>query len=372
MKWLYLFLAVLIAGMGALIIFNPFAAGVVVSKSKRGTAVSAVSGHVTVVAPTRADLRSEVEGDVSDVIKPPKSAARKVSKGDSIVLIDTREIDIEIAIAEANLERAQGLLESESHYVPLIEGLEKELADQEVLLEAGKISPNQVENTRRNLRRHRNLMEAETINHQRLYDSSKAALDRLLLRKEKYTIRTPIDGTLDAVFVYKGEHIRNNAKVAEVIGDGRFVSADVSEEDLNGVEPGQPVTVRLLAYGNRLFQGTVRFLAHTADEDTRRRNVSINLDIDRELLVPGLTGQASIIKGQKEDSVIIPRRALVGSQVYVVEEGKVHVRKVETGLISTGTAEIISGVSEGEMLIVETPHIYRDGERVKIQEVISF
>lgn len=372
MKWILIFFAMVAAAVTGLVVVDPFASNVAVSASKRGTAVSAVAGHVTVSAATKMDVRSEVQGDVAEIIKPPRSAARRISRGDPIVVLDTEEIDIEIAIARADYEQARELLEMESHLIPLIEGLEKELADQEVLLKAGKIAPSTVENTRRNLRRHQSMLRAEDINRQRLYDRNKAMLDRLLLRKRKMTMYSPTDGTLDVVLVNIGETVRNNTKVAEVVGDRRSVMAEVSEEDLDGITSGQAATVRLLAYGDRLFQGTVGWLAHTANEDTKRRNISINLDIDRDLLVPGLTGQASIVKGERENAILVPRRALVGNSLYVVHDGRIEVREVEVGLIGVGMAEIISGLDERELVIVETPHIYRHGERVRIAEIIPF
>lgn len=372
MKWFLIILGAIAVVAAGIWITDPFAPDVVVSEAKRGTAVNAVSGHVTVMANFKADLRTRTEGYVTEVIKPPKSAARQISKGDPIVKFDTEEIDIEIRIARADFEQAEQLMEAESQLVPVIEGIEKELADQEVLLEAGKIAPNVVEDTRRNLRRQKNLLEAETISRERLYDRSKALLDRLLLRKEQMTVISPIDGTLDAILVYVGEHVRNNEKVAEVVSNNRFVSTDVSEEDLDGIEVGQPVSVRLLSYGNRLFSGEVSWLAPTADEDTKRRNIALKLDIDKKLLVPGLTGQASIIKGKREDAIIVPRRALVGNLLYVVKEGTIQIREVEIGFQSADSAEILSGIEPGEQVIVETPHIFNDGESVKVAEVVPF
>lgn len=372
MKWFLIILVAIAAVAAGIWLTDPFAASVVVSEAKRGTAVNAVSGHVTVKATFKAELRTRTEGYVVEVIKPPKSAARQIGKGDPIVNFDTEEIDIEIRIARADFEQAEQLVEAESQLVPLIEGIEKELADQKVLLEAGKVAPNVVEDTRRNLQRQKNLLRAQRINQERLFDRNKALLDRLLLRKEQMTVKSPIDGTLDAILVYVGEHVRNNEKVAEVVSNDRFVSTDVGEEDLDGIEVGQAVTVRLLSYGNRLFSGKVNWLAPTADEDTKRRNIALKLDIDEELLVPGLTGQASIIKGKRENAIIVPRRALVGNRVYVVSEGNIDVREVEIGFQSADTAEILSGIEPGEQVIVETPHIFNDGESVKIAEVVPF
>lgn len=373
MKWflrIFLVLGVLAgAGYG---VYVSLTREVVVSESRLGTAINAVPGNVEIGSGVVMDVRAEVEGIVTKVIKPPNSEYRAIEAGDPIVFLNTEEKDLTIDIIRADLEEAERLLAQESHYVPLIEGLEDELKDQEELLAAGKLAADQVERTRRELRRQRNLYASETIRLERLVERNRANLERQLIERDKMTIRSPIDGTLDAVLVYNGDYVRVNNKVAEVVSPGKRVNVEVSEEDLAGIEPGQPVTVRLLAYGDRLFQGKVSYLAFRANADTKRRNVVVSLDIDPELLVVGLTGQASIVKGERENALLVPRRALVGDRVYVVRDGRIEVRQVKIGFLGLGQAEILEGLEPGEQLIVETPHIYDDGERVKIVEVVPF
>lgn len=373
MKWFLRIVLVLILLSGvAYLGYQSLIQDVVVSEARRGTAVNAVPGNVEIGSGIQMDVRSEVEGIVTRVIKPPNSEYRDIQAGDPIVFVDTEEIDLTIEILEADLEESERLLAQESHLVPIIEGLEEELADQEELLAAGKMPANDVERTRRDLRRHRNMLAQDTIRLERLVERNRANLERNLLTRDKMTIRSPIDGTLDAVTVYNGDYIRVNHKVAEVVAPGKRVNVEVSEEDLEGVVPGQPVTVRFLAYGDRLFKGEVGYLALRANADTKRRNLVAYLDINPELLVIGLTGQASIVKGERENALLIPRRALVGDRVYVVRDGQIEVRQVQLGFLSLGQAEILDGLEPGEQVIVETPHIYRAGDRVKIAEVVPF
>ena len=373
MKWFFRIFVALALGAGAFYLgYLSLTQEVIVSEARLGTAVNAVPGNVEIGSGVVMDVRTEMEGTVIQVIKPPNSESRAVKEGDPIVIMDTDEIDLTIAIIEADLKEAERLLAQESPFIPLIETLQEELNDRETLLSAGKIAGDEVERTRRDLRRHQNLLAQETARLERQVERNRASLERQKINRTKMTIRSPINGTLDAVTVYNGDYIRVNHMVAEVVAPGKRINIEVSEEDLDGVQPGQSVTVRFLAYGDRLFQGEVSYLAFRANADTKRRNLVARLNIDPELLVIGLTGQASIVKGERENALLIPRRALVGDRVYVVNEGGIEIRQVQLGFLSLGQAEILEGLEPGDQVIVETPHIYAEGDRVKVTEVVSF
>jgi hypothetical protein len=62
---------------------------------------------------------------------------------------------------------------------------------------------------------------------------------------------------------------------------------------------------------------------------------------------------------------LIPRRALFGDNVYAVQNGRVQLRKVEVGYVSSNIAEITKGLSTGEQVVVEDLDKYRDGDRVR-------
>ena len=62
----------------------------------------------------------------------------------------------------------------------------------------------------------------------------------------------------------------------------------------------------------------------------------------------------------------IPRKALLGDSVFVVVNNEVEIRKVKTGARNLLYVEIINGLKEGDLVISETPHLFSDGEKVKV------
>ena len=85
------------------------------------------------------------------------------------------------------------------------------------------------------------------------------------------------------------------------------------------------------------------------------------------MLVPGITGEVTIIIAERDNALLIPRRALVGEFVYVVDGSKVVLRKVVKGYESLNLVEITSGLNIGDLVIAEQQDRFREGERVRTQ-----
>ena len=126
--------------------------------------------------------------------------------------------------------------------------------------------------------------------------------------------------------------------------------------------------MRLLIYGNQPpFDAVVSKVLPIANEATQRYTVFLDVAVDPVRLVPGSNGQVNITVEEREDRPLIPRRALFnGTNVFVVQEGRVQLREVSLGLVSLSTAEITKGLAPGELVIVENLDTFRNGQRVRI------
>src|SRR5690606_37334579 len=116
-----------------------------------------------------------------------------------------------------------------------------------------------------------------------------------------------------------------------------------------------------------LYPARVDKILPTADPDTQRYSVFLEVEIDPEILVPGITGDVSIVAGEHQNTLIIPRRALFGNNVFVVTNGRVELRQVQTGFTSLNHVAILDGLSEGELVVVDQLDTFRDGDRVRVQ-----
>jgi len=164
-----------------------------------------------------------------------------------------------------------------------------------------------------------------------------------------------------------GDHIGREAPVATLISSTRTIEAKVSEENFAGIKVGQKASVRFLGYGSQLYSGSVVKVLPTANAETQRYVVHLSVDLPVEKLVPGLTGEVSIVLGERDAAAIIPRRALRGNEVFVVNGSTVELRKVQTGYLALNQAEIIGGLKVGERVIVEELDRFQAGDRVRVK-----
>ena len=178
------------------------------------------------------------------------------------------------------------------------------------------------------------------------------------------TVRAPFDGVVSEVIARPGDLIGGGSPIARLISTSRTVEARISEENFAGIAVGQSAAVRFLGYGDELYEATVAQILPTADAETQRYVVYLRVVVDPVLLVPGITGEVSIVVGERDNTLIIPRRALFGSNVYVVTGGVVELRQVRTGFTSLNAVEITEGLVEGELVIVDRIDIFRAGDRI--------
>lgn len=338
----------------------------VVVPVSRGMALDAVPGSVRVYASTETEVKAELTGRVTAAITVPNSGPVPVAKGDIIVQLDTETIELDIERAKIQLDAAQKRLASGSAFDASIEDAKAALEVNEALRANNQYPEAELEKERRALASLELQRAHETIEREEAIALMKNDIARMENNIDRLTLRSPIDGEVVAVYVPVGDLVFGGQVVARVISDERIVEVQLSEEDFVRISEGQHATVRLLSQGYTLFDGKVDTILAEADPITRRRAVYLDLNAPTEVLTPGTTGQATITRDQRKDTLIIPRRALIGQSLYVVEDGIVRERIVETGFMGIDIAEIVSGLEEGEAVIVETPHIFREGDRVKI------
>ena len=88
-----------------------------------------------------------------------------------------------------------------------------------------------------------------------------------------------------------------------------------------GINEEQKVGVTIFSFGNRIFEGAVSSLTANVDPATGRRTF-VKLTSNEDLPV-GSSGRAEIIKREITDTIIIPRKALLGASVFIVQDGTV-------------------------------------------------
>jgi RND family efflux transporter MFP subunit len=362
-------LAILGAGAYAFLLYSRPTA--LVETVVSGEAVDAKPGSVTVKEEYSMQMKSQIAGRVlgKDYHLDP---GMKIKEGEILVQLDTGDVDIEIEQARNAFASAKSKIAVGSANKYPLESAKSDFANTERLYKMGQVSESDYNKARRAVQTIEQAQAMEEVVNKENLDSDETTLKTKLREKEKMTITAPFEGQVSEVITHPGDLIDSGSPIVSLITTTRVVEAKISEEDFANVAVGQRVTVIFLPYGEFEYNGTVKKILPIADPLTQRHLAWLDLtDIAPEKLIPGITGEVSIIVGRHPAKAIVPRRALLNENVYVVKDGKVELRRVKTGYEWLRGAEITEGLEPGEQVIVENLENFREGQTVRTQELPS-
>lgn len=260
-----------------------------------------------------------------------------VRRGDLLAQLDDREIQAQLAAAEANLEVAKASFQRA-----------QQLRDRKV------ITLPEFEKERTNLA------------------AANASVDQLRTRLGYTQVTAPIAGVITEKRVEQGDAVGNQTQLFTLADISTLVvRVGVSELDVGDLGVGDAVDIALDAQPGQELHGRIRRVFPTGDPTTRLVTVEVALDAaSARLARPGFLARNTFALGTRSGVLLVPASALIGAAgsqaVFVVEDGRAQRRTVETGLISRGRVEIINGLQEGEEVITVGNNLLRDGMEVRI------
>jgi len=171
-------------------------------------------------------------------------------------------------------------------------------------------------------------------------------------------VRAPIDGTVLAVAVDPGDQVTATTQLAAVGDlDHLVVTVAVDELDVAKVQAGQPAAVTFEALPGRSFQGAVTAIAleGTAQSGVTTYDVEVEIPGDAAIR-PGMTAAVAIEVGRRANVLLVPVETVSArGEVTVLVNGKLEARRVKVGLQNDVDAEVLSGLQEGDMVLLATP-----------------
>ena len=337
----------------------------VVSSVEKGSIRDSVSGNLQVLPTLSFQLRSETQSKVKYAALIPFGKPIKVDVNQTLFLMETTDLDRSLERTLLSQSSHQKRLSSGSSTELLLKLEEKSLGALKTLFEEnGKdVSEFQLESKENHVERLRRQREHEIISNEETSKSLKLEIERIKQELKKRKIISPIEGTLITSSVKKGDTIFGGQILGEIQSNDRIIEVTLNEEDFAGIKEGQKVGVTIFSFGNEILEGVVSTLSASVNSANGHRKLFVELDSNYTLPV-GSSGRAEIIKQEIEDTLIIPRKALLGNSVFAVRDGKALQVKVETGARNLEYVEIKKGLKANDLVISETPHLFYDGEQV--------
>jgi HlyD family secretion protein len=197
-----------------------------------------------------------------------------------------------------------------------------------------------------------------------LVDAQIADLD---LKLKRTLVTAPVAGEVVARNAMVGA-IASSAGPAmfSLIRDGALeLMADVAEQDILKLAPGQPVTLRFVGLAQEL-QGTVRLVEPQVDQATRLGRVRIEI-AEPQKVRPGMFANA-VIEVARRETLAIPVSAAgggtAGATAMKVTDGKVALVQIETGIRDGALIEVVAGLAPGDTVVTKAGAFVRDGDHI--------
>lgn len=196
------------------------------------------------------------------------------------------------------------------------------------------------------------------------YEVAKLTYENLL---ENTTLVSPISGVVTARNYDNGDMVGGMPIfVVQKINPVKIM-ANLSESLFSYIKKGMPVKVELDALPEHQFTGKVSRITPSIDASTRTFQVEVMVQNANELIKPGMYARMEMTYGSRKN-VVVPDQSVVkmlGSGdrfIYVYnQDGTVSYTKVELGARMGNTYEILSGINDGDEVVVSGQVALKDG-----------
>jgi HlyD family secretion protein len=395
---------VVIAGIAAvsIAVWKKRTAGVpvTVEKVEKGKIISIVTANGKVEARTKVNISADVMGKI---LKIPVVEGQRVEQGQLLVEIDRAQVEAQVAqmraaLTSAKFDRQQAAIEFER---------------EERLLKLNLVSQAEYDLARTTLDRATAAVR-----------QCEANLDQSLNQLGKYTILSPMAGTITQLNSKVGENVivgtMNNPGTVIMVISGLaeiVVKAEVDETDIASVALGQKVEIALDAFPDKKFQGTVTEIGNAAktsgvgQQEVTNFEVTVLITDKIPGIKPGMNATVDVTTNTRESTLKVPIQAVVMRNpaeksndkkspaqdirepgedaeartaarkspkdeeevdgVFLVEAGTAKFVPVKTGISDQQTIEILDGLKEGQTIVTgsyKTLRSLKSGQKIKPQE----
>ena len=207
----------------------------------------------------------------------------------------------------------------------------------------------------------RELMES-SLQRMRNWDISGDELQRLQQEgkpRQFLTLRSRVNGVVIEKPSIEGKRFMAGDALYQIADlSSIWLLADVFEQDLNLIHPGQTVKIKVDAYPDKSFQGKVTFIYPTVTPETRTAKIRIELPNADGALKPSMYARLELAAGHGGPTALtVPDSAVLDTgtrQLVLIRrgEGAFEPRPVKTGMRADGYVEVLEGVRAGEEVVV--------------------
>jgi multidrug efflux pump subunit AcrA (membrane-fusion protein) len=376
-----LIVAALAAGAGvALLAWSPRV--VRVTAVQRGTAVDAIYASGTIEAINRVEIRSRIAGIIDTL---PVKEGERVTHGQLVAHLEAPTLQIELDRGRAELDAARqrsqpsatALRAQEQMIAAQLATAREERQRAERLSHAGGVPAKDLESARlqvATLEQQLEMVRAQQRETEVLRRAdvvrSSSELAGAQARSRDADVRSPIEGEVLRVLVDLGRLVQPNEPLVR-IGDARHlhVEAVLDEEDVARVRLDMPCALRVSAFGARVLRGHVSDIAPEADREHHSFRIFVTLDDPPAGLRPGMSTEVNVVAARHDKALLIPREAVRDGFVWRLGPGdRLQRVRVETGIGDLDHVEVLTGLAEGDRVLIAPDDELREHMRARARQ----
>ncbi|GJL81223.1 MAG: MexH family multidrug efflux RND transporter periplasmic adaptor subunit [marine bacterium B5-7] len=213
------------------------------------------------------------------------------------------------------------------------------------------------------------------------YEGIQARVKEQRARLAKKTIRAPFDGVLGLRIVDIGEYLSPGDDIVQLRTlNPIFVDYSVPEREFSNVSEGQKISLKVPAYPDREFNGTITAIDSGIDEGTRSVRVRATVKNADNALTPGMFAEVNTLSPDLRQVLTVPRTAIAfntyGDYVFVIKSGEgdaltVSRQQVKVGVVREGRIEVREGLEPGQKVVRAGLVKLREGQNVAIDESVQ-
>ena len=273
-----------------------------------------------------------------------------VKESDILALLDDTEIRISYEQAKIELEQARLILEeAEQNYTRNKELIARELiSEQEYQTQEAQYKQRQLDYQNRtenfkNLELQLNYTKIRALSEGYITERLIEVGTRVTANQQVYTIED-----------FKPLLIRVYVPTSDAIKLKEKMTAEVTTEVLKG----------------NIFAGNLKLINPRIDVQTGTVKVTVEVFDETLRLKPGMFVEVRIVIGQKENALVIPRKAILYKQnrtyAFILNGNQVTQREITLGLTEEDDAEVSGGLAEGDIIVTVGVDGLKDGQRVDV------
>ena len=179
-------------------------------------------------------------------------------------------------------------------------------------------------------------------------------LAQLQDKQKDYSIASPIDGIVTQKNAKPDDIASPSAPMAVVSDAGQFyVDVDIDELYINQISPGQSAEITTQDVSGTTCKGIVQRIDDKGQEKNGVTYYTVRIRLEQpDGLREAMNVDVTIFAGQKENVLLIPVSALKNDTVKLLRDGDTVEARVVTGSKHNDMIEIVSGLSEGEQVLI--------------------